>query len=256
MPLTPESDRPGCSPGMELYITNPSNANFFPAGRALTVWPGRVMMGRNQVAATDGATDGACNDSRRPIACRCNPDSAHGGRSVNGCNSRNERGLTMTTDERIEKLEKGLAKLREDLLAISQRWVNVLTQQSIPPEPSPGEKILGRTDEWTFTRPVAYSFLGQRHHVSAFKDILLGVCHTLADKHGADFAEVLGLRGFDRDPGNLGRASNPRKIAGSGIYVATTLSANAVRDRCYEVLCQLKYPASELRVHVRNFPNR
>ena len=37
---------------------------------------------------------------------------AHGGRSVNDCNSRSERGITMTTDERFKNLEKGLASAR------------------------------------------------------------------------------------------------------------------------------------------------
>jgi len=162
--------------------------------------------------------------------------------------------MAMTTEERLAKVERELGALRMTLLRVAE-LLNSQYKLSKPKRPQArpqaNRKEVGLTDNWTFEKPVAYSFHRQREEVRTWKAVLMGVCGTLADVHGADFERVLSLRGFSRDPRNLGKKSDPREIADSGIYVATNLSANDLRDRCREVLGKFGHSASELKVELR-----
>jgi len=159
--------------------------------------------------------------------------------------------MAMTTEERMAKVERELAELRAKLLGVAKQWVTDLSQ--VADEDTRVELTGGREvsllDNWTFKKPVAYFFLGKRYEVRAWKAVLLGVCGTLADVRRADFARVLSLRGFSRNRTSM---RDPREIAGSGIYVATNLSANDLRDRCREVLGKFGYSVSELKVELRD----
>lgn len=111
--------------------------------------------------------------------------------------------------------------------------------------------VLDLLGNFTHRKPVAYSFLNQRHQVSTFKDILLGLCGTLHEQHAADFRKVLDLSGFSRNPRDLGKTSAARQIGRSGMYVATNRSANDLMAKCREVLGLCGHSASDVEVEVR-----
>ena len=160
----------------------------------------------------------------------------------------------MTTEERLANVERELRELRMTLLRVAELLASQhkLSKPKRPlTRPQADGRVIGLNDNWTFKRPVAYSFRHQREEVRTWKAVLLGVCGTLADVHGADFERVLSLPGFSRDQWNLGKKSEPRKIAGSDIYVATTLAANGVRDKCREMMDLFGYSVSELKIELR-----
>lgn len=103
---------------------------------------------------------------------------------------------------------------------------------------------------YTYQRPTAYTFKGQRYAVSTFQDILMGICDSLYQAHSGDFARVLTLRGrrrvyFSRDFKGM---IVPKEIPGSGIYAETNLSAQGVIKRCGELLALFGYSSDALRV--------
>lgn len=111
----------------------------------------------------------------------------------------------------------------------------------------------GDDNTWTFKAPAAFTFRGQHYEVSTFKEILLKLSEVMHREHGQDFQKVLALRGRRRAyfaQGNR-EMTEPREIPGSGIYVETCLSANAVRDRCHELLALFGYQPSDLQVEFR-----
>jgi len=158
----------------------------------------------------------------------------------------------MTTQERLERLEREVADLRDRLLGVAEYCARVLGRKPEPPPPEPVGRKKRLSDDFTHTKPISYCFLGQQHRVSAFKDILLGLCDTLHDEHGADFERVLGLRGFSRNPRDLGKTSNPRETARSGIHVATNRSANDLMAQCRKVLDLFGHSEDEVTVEVRD----
>ena len=107
---------------------------------------------------------------------------------------------------------------------------------------------------WTFKAPVAFRFKGQRHQVSTFREILMTLCEMLNGEHGQDFQKVLTLRGrrkphFSTDYRGM---NSPQEVPGTGIYVETVLSANAVRNRCNELVTLFGYQPSDLQVEFRS----
>ena len=117
--------------------------------------------------------------------------------------------------------------------------------------PQRGIAVLGLLDDFTHRAPVAYSFLDKRHEVTKFKEILLALCTTLHERHGADFHKVLRLSGFSRNSLALGKTSNARQIARSGIYVATNRSAKDLMTKCRELLGLFGHRVSDFKVEVR-----
>ena len=119
--------------------------------------------------------------------------------------------------------------------------------------PSPGDD-----NTWTFKAPVAFRFKGQRHQVSTFKEILMTLSEVLYREHGREFQKVFALRGrrrayFGQDYREM---TTPQEIPGSGIYVETCLSANAVKDRCHELLAIFGYQPGDLQVEFRQSQTR
>lgn len=111
----------------------------------------------------------------------------------------------------------------------------------------------GSDDTWTFKSPVAFRFKGQRHQVGAFKEILMKLSEVLYSEHRREFQKVFTLRGrrrayFSQDYKEM---TEPREIPSSGIYVETCLSANAVKDRCNDLLAIFEYQSSDLQVEFR-----
>lgn len=107
---------------------------------------------------------------------------------------------------------------------------------------------------YTFKKPVAYTFLGKRRTIHTFKDILLGITATLYECHTRDFPRAFELRGrkrsyFARSPDSM---TTPIEVDNTGIYVETCLSANAVVDRCYDLIMLFGYLKNDLKIECEN----
>lgn len=120
---------------------------------------------------------------------------------------------------------------------------------------APGKQTPGAPTQWTFQRPVAFSFCGQHFHASRFKDILLKLAEFFHDRDPARFwsrvSELQSSRGksyYTRHPDGL---QNPREIGRSGIYVETCFSGNDTRKRCFELLESFGHSKDELAVELR-----
>lgn len=112
---------------------------------------------------------------------------------------------------------------------------------------------------WTFQKPVAFSFTGTRREVSTFKDVLLGLAQILSDREPQRFWEKVsqlqssrGRRYYTSQHDSL---QEPRQIGSTGIWVETCFSANAIRDRCHELLAAFGHAPDELRVELRASPS-
>jgi hypothetical protein len=112
-----------------------------------------------------------------------------------------------------------------------------------------------QSDQWTFQKPRSFTFLGQVHEVTTFKAILVELAQMLQTKYPIEFWNRVGelqrgrgRRYFTREPDGL---QEPREIGQTGIYMETCLSANAVRDRCYELLGAFDLPPDALTVELR-----
>jgi len=108
-------------------------------------------------------------------------------------------------------------------------------------------------DAWTFKTPTGFQFKGKRYQVSSFKEILMTLAEVLYRAHGRDFEKVFALRGrrrpyFGKDYKGM---TEPREIPETGVYVETCLSANAVRDRCNDLLAVLNHSPDDLQVEFR-----
>ncbi len=76
---------------------------------------------------------------------------------------------------------------------------------------------------------------------------------VLHREHSSDFHKVFALRGrrkpyFGQDYKGM---QSPHEIPGTGIYVETCLSANAVHDRCNDLLAIFGYRTDDLQVEFR-----
>lgn len=110
--------------------------------------------------------------------------------------------------------------------------------------------------QWTFQKPISFSFQGQDHRVNRFKDILLGLASILYESNPAEFwSRVRQLRSsrgkhyYTREPENL---QDPREIGQSRIYVETCFSANDVKSRCYELVAAFDIGPDALSVELRS----
>jgi len=123
---------------------------------------------------------------------------------------------------------------------------------------SPGTTAESRTDdgEWTFRRAVSYTFLGKRHVVSKFKEILIGLAVILYDRNPDQFWARVGQLGSSRGKGYYARERDrlqtPGQIGRSGIWVETCFSANAIRERCHELLVAFGHRPNDLNVELRS----
>ena len=137
----------------------------------------------------------------------------------------------------------------------------VAPQEPTPPDvPTQGEKpkppdskSKGRSPR-RGTKIVAYELWGERHEVSTWKGLLVGVAEALHQRDGQGFADrILDLRG--RKNPYASRSGNdvrePKVVGTSGIYMDTNLSSAQIRSRANELLELFGYSAEDLRIETR-----
>lgn len=134
-----------------------------------------------------------------------------------------------------------------------------------PPEPAPpAAPHRRRKQESTDPQPkrrsprrgakiVAYELWGERHQVSTWKGLLVGVAGALYQRHGQGFDRILDLQG--RKNPYASRSEDdvvaPKVVGASGIYMHTNLSSAAIKRRANELLELFGHSADELRVEIR-----
>lgn len=107
-----------------------------------------------------------------------------------------------------------------------------------------------RTRGYTGTKPSSFTFRGQRRDVTAWIDVLKGVCEIIHGLQGQGFAKVLELRGrrrpyFSRDGSEL---RQPLLLEFAGVFAERNLSAKAVVSLCGDIIRLFGYPADALQI--------
>ena len=106
---------------------------------------------------------------------------------------------------------------------------------------------------YTGTKPSSFTFQGQRRDVTAWIDVLKGVCEIIHGLQGQDFVKVLELRGrrrpyFSRDGSEL---RVPLLLDFSGIFVESNLSANQIVKLSNDISKLLGFPEEALDIRTR-----
>lgn len=109
--------------------------------------------------------------------------------------------------------------------------------------------------QWTFQKPVAFTFSGHRYPVSKFKDILVQLATILYNRNSQQFAarvvELRSTRGREFYSREADQMQEAREVGRSGLFVETGFSANDIRRRCHELLAAFGITADALTVELR-----
>ncbi len=173
-------------------------------------------------------------------------------------------------DERLVELVVGQAYEKLNLRPTAEQVQAVLRGSKVPtaapPEPvPPGTPPQGGTPRPPDAPPrgrsrrrgariVAYELWGERHEVSTWNGMLVGVAEALYQRHGHNFDHILTLRGkkypfASRQKDDI--AANPKAVGTSGIYINTHGSAKTVSQRAARFLMLFGHPADDLRIETR-----
>ena len=106
---------------------------------------------------------------------------------------------------------------------------------------------------YTGSKPSSFTFQGQRRDVTAWIDVLKGVCEIIHGRQGLEFVKVLELRGrrrpyFSRDGSEL---RVPLLLDFSGIFVESNLSANQIVKLSNDISKLLGFPEEALDIRTR-----
>ncbi len=131
------------------------------------------------------------------------------------------------------------------------------TPPSAPPQrpkQDPLERQPKRRSPKRGAKIVAYELWDERHEVSTWKGLLVGVAEALYQQHGQGFADrILDLQG--RKNPYASRSEDdvvaPKLVGASGIYLHTNLSSAAIKRRAMELLELFGYSAEDLRIETR-----
>ncbi|MDE0369662.1 MAG: hypothetical protein OXI84_05920 [bacterium] len=101
---------------------------------------------------------------------------------------------------------------------------------------------------------VSYELWSERHEVSTWKGLLIGVAEALYQRHGQSFADrILDLQG--RKHPYASRSENdvraPKVVGTSGIYLHTNLSSAMIIRRTNELMELFGYPDDDLMIETR-----
>ena len=111
-------------------------------------------------------------------------------------------------------------------------------------------------EDFTYTRPAAFEFKGERVEVRTWQQMLVKTCEMLLTIDRERFIK------FENDPTMQGRKQklfstnpsnirNPQKIKDSKLYVETNLSANSIRNLIIKMLQKFSLKLSEYKVFLR-----
>ena len=163
--------------------------------------------------------------------------------------------LLSETVEKIAKVRPDASQVRD---FIRNSWEQRVTSPNTDPKNEPSARR-PRTTNGSAVRhgkrrnpkPEAFVFLGSRHPVHTWKDVLQRLSEIMYELHTSTFAEgVSELRGtsrvyYSRDPNDLDR---PRSVGASGFFVETKWASKAMLDQCYKLIARFGYSESELKI--------
>ena len=173
-------------------------------------------------------------------------------------------------DERLVELVVGQAYEKLNLRPTGEQVKAVLRGSPVPtvtaPEPAqsstrPQQQKRQSQDQQTkprsrkkATKIAAYELWGERHEVTTWNAMLVGVAESLHRRHGHSFDRILTVRGrkyphASRDPDEL--AASPKVVGSSGIYIETHGSAEQLRQQAAKFLKLFGHPAEDLRIETQ-----
>ena len=111
-------------------------------------------------------------------------------------------------------------------------------------------------EDFTYTRPAAFEFKGNRVEVRTWQQMLIKTCEMLMAldrERFVNFENDPTMRGrktklFSTNPANI---RNSHKLQDSELYVETNLSANSMRNLIIKMLQKYKLKPSEFKVFLR-----
>ena len=119
--------------------------------------------------------------------------------------------------------------------------------------PKPADSKPKRRSPRRGARIVAYELWGDRHAVSTWKGLLVGVAEALYLRHGQSFDRVLDLHGRKNPYAsrNEDDVVAPKAVGSSGIYMHTNLSSAMIKSRANELLELFGHPAEDLSIETQ-----
>ena len=120
-------------------------------------------------------------------------------------------------------------------------------------KPEPRDPQRKRRSPRRGVKIVAYELWGERHEVSTWRGLLVGVAEALHQRHGQGLDRILDLQG--RKHPYASRNENdvraPKAVGTSGIYIRTNLSSSMIKRRTNELLELFGHSADALRIETR-----
>ncbi len=142
-----------------------------------------------------------------------------------------------------EVIAKFLASNQNNLCLAEESTAKILKKNSQLLLP-----IIRNIKSYDYTGQTISSFTlnGKKFDVTSWKQLLVNTCDELNKVKNKEFYKVLSLKGRKRPyfTKNANELRAPEKIDGTGIFVETNLSANAIVNLCYEVLSLLGYKSN------------
>jgi predicted type IV restriction endonuclease len=113
--------------------------------------------------------------------------------------------------------------------------------------------LSSRSGAFIGKKPESFTFLGRRHKVKKWKEVLINVCNILSKAKERDFEIVLNLEGrkrkyFSNDPADL---KEPRLVNGTRIFVETNFNASNLYMIAVKVLKTFGYTEEDLSIETR-----
>lgn len=112
-------------------------------------------------------------------------------------------------------------------------------------------------EDFANTSVESFIFRGTEHAVKYWKDVLIGICLIMLDKHRDQFPQVLSLVGrkrpyFTRDPKELRVAE---RIEETDIFVEINISANSIVRLSRKIITLFGYPKEDLSFYFKSKKN-
>ena len=117
----------------------------------------------------------------------------------------------------------------------------VYKRADVRPSPYTGKTIIG------------FTFLGMHHEVRSWNEFLTSLVRIIYETHPDEFRKVLSLRGrkrvyFSRDANQL---HEPKKVAGSGLYVETHWSADSTVRFAFRIISIFGYKERDVTIEAQ-----
>ena len=106
------------------------------------------------------------------------------------------------------------------------------------------------TDDYYGKKVKSFTFDGKKQDVNLWKDVLVGLCERIYEKHSQDFERIFEIRGRKRQyfVRNTKDVRDSRPISNSGICVETNFSSKDIVKRCGEVLVKFGYSVNDIEL--------